>query len=408
MNATPKMVAKEQENVVELGRGRRGPSAGAFHDTADVIRQLAPVQPVYCYSPAAIHAQARRFLEGFPGETAYAVKANAERVIVKAVADAGVRWFDVASMSEIALVRDIAPDATLLYDNPVRSREEIQEAYHDFGIRSFALDDEREFEKIRSIIGADPSVQLTVRFKLPRKSASQDLSSKFGAERGEAVQLLRRVAGAGYQAALTFHPGSQCRETAAYVDHIHAAAEIAAAAGVERGMVNVGGGFPVPYLNNDVPPLEDYFLAIDRAWRADFDTSLWHLCCEPGRGLIARGASLLTRIKHRRDGNVIFLNDGIYGGLMEQYMYKVSMPVRAFRGPEPLGGPLEEFTVFGPTCDSTDCLPLRQTLPAGIAEGDWIEFALMGAYGSATATRFNGFSSEQYVEVEKVFTAADA
>ena len=84
------------------------------------------------------------------------------------------------------------------------------------------------------------------------------------------------------------------------------------------------------------------------------------------------------------------------------------MPVRAFRGAEPLRGPGEEFTVFGPTCDSTDCLPLRQTLPAGIAEGDWVEFALMGAYGSATATRFNGFSSERYVEVEDAFTTADA
>jgi ornithine decarboxylase len=402
------MIADKQDKVVELGRGRRGPSAGTFRDTAEVIRKLAPAQPAYCWSRHAVQSQVHRFLEGFPGECAYAVKANAERVIVKAVADAGLRWFDVASMSEIALIRDIAPEATLLYDNPVRSRAEIEEAYRDFGVRSFALDDVVEFEKLRSIIGDDPTVQLTVRFKLPRKSASQDLSSKFGAVREDAIALLRRVSQAGYQAALTFHPGSQCRETAAYVDHIQAAAEIAEAAGVRAGMINVGGGFPVPYLNSHVPPLEDYFLAIDRAWRAHFDTSLWHLCCEPGRGLIAPTASLLTRVKHRRSGNVIFLNDGIYGGLMEQYMYKVAMPVRAFRGSEPLGGGTEEFTVFGPTCDSTDCLPLRQTLPAAVAEGDWIEFGLMGAYGSATATRFNGFSSEQYVEVEEVFRTADA
>jgi ornithine decarboxylase len=401
------MMAERQNKVVELGRGRRGPSAGAFRDTSEVIRKLAPVLPVYCYSPEAVRVQARRFLEGFPGETAYAVKANAERVIVKAVADAGVRWFDVASMSEIALVRELAPDATLLYDNPVRSREEIEEAYRAYGVRSFALDDSREFEKLRAIIGEDPTVQLTVRFKLPRKSASQDLSSKFGAVRETAIALLRQVAAAGYQPALTFHPGSQCRETAAYVDHIQAAAEIAKAAGVTGGMINVGGGFPAAYLNSDVPPLEDYFLSIDHAWRANFDPSRWHLCCEPGRGLIAPTASLLTRVKHRRDGNVIFLNDGIYGGLMEQYMYKVAMPVRAFRGPEVLDGPAEEFTVFGPTCDSTDCLPLRQTLPAGVAEGDWVEFGLMGAYGSATATRFNGFASEQYVEVENVFRTAD-
>ena len=98
-------------------------------------------------------------------------------------------------------------------------------------------------------------------------------------------------------------------------------------------------------------------------------------------------------------GNTIFLNDGIYGGLLEQFMCKVQMPMRVYRDGFPLGGPAADFAVFGPTCDSTDRLPFTLKLPDTIDEGDWIEFGLMGAYGSATSTRFNGYSSEHYVEV---------
>lgn len=392
-------------NVIPMGAGRRGTPAGTFRDTADVIRTLAPNHPVYCFSREALERQVARFLQDFPGTPAYAVKANAEPLVVRAVAEAGIRCFDVASISEIALVREVAPGATLLYDNPVKSRAEIEEAYGVFGVRSFALDDEPELHKIRSVIGEDPGVQLTVRFKLPRVSKSQDLTSKFGATREEAVRLLSQVKAAGYRPALTFHPGSQCREPEAYAEYLEAAAAIAAAADVESGTVNVGGGFPAPYLDAVVPPLDEYFRVIREAFAAHFDAERWELVCEPGRALVAGSTSLLTRVKHRRRGNVIFLNDGIYGGLLEQFMFKVRMPARVFRNDRLLQGARRDFEIFGPTCDATDRLPLPQPLPAEIAEGDWVEFGLMGAYGSVTATRFNGFASERYVEVENGFPA---
>lgn len=49
-------------------------------------------------------------------------------------------------------------------------------------------------------------------------------------------------------------------------------------------------------------------------------------------------------------------------------------------------------------------------LPECLAAGDWLEFGLAGAYGSATATRFNGFRSDQYLHVRCAFadTAATA
>lgn len=388
-------------NVVFFGRDpdRRDPTSRTFRDTAHVIEALAPDYPVYCFSRRVLREQADRFLLEFPGEIAYAVKANAASVVVSALADAGVNCFDVASISEIELIRRLAPAARLLYDNPVKSREEIERAYLELGVTSFALDDSAELDKLLAIAGADPGVQSTVRFKLPKVMPAQDLSSKFGATQDEAVNLLRKAAAAGFAPALTFHPGSQCRDPQAYVEYIEAAAGIAAKARVELSMLNVGGGFPAPYLNSAVPPLAEYFHAIGDAFRLNFNTERTQLVCEPGRALVAQCASLLCRVKHRRGGCTIFLNDGIYGGLLEQFMFKLSMPVRAFRGPRELQGEACEFEVFGPTCDSTDRLPLAVNLPGRIAEGDWIEFALMGAYGSVTSTRFNGFSSDRYVEV---------
>ena len=402
-------VAMKDRQILRFGGGpnRMDPGMRVFRDTAHVIAALSPDHPVYCFARSELRSRARYFLEEFPGETAFAVKANAHECIIRTLVESGLQVFDVASLSEIELVHRLAPQAIMLYDNPVKSRDEIRRAYGEFGVRSFALDDMVEFEKINAIVGADPSVQLSVRFKLAKRMPAQDLSSKFGASRDAAIGLLRRVADAGYRPALTFHPGSQCTDPRAYEEYIDAAAAIAASAGVQLTMLNVGGGFPAPYRNTDVPEMDVYFSAIGTAFSRNFDAAQCRLMCEPGRGMVATAVSLLTRVKHRRAGHVLYLNDGIYGGLLEQLMFKVATPVRAFRDGLHLDGRACDFEVFGPTCDSTDRLPLPVPLPAETTEGDWVEFALMGAYGSATATRFNGFQSDFYVEVLEGFTGDD-
>ena len=396
------------DKVIPLARepARAGPSVRRFRDTAHVITAVAPDYPLYCFCRSQLRAQARRFQEGFPGQIAYAVKANAQPLVVATLAETGLRHFDVASMNEVALVRNLVPDAILLYDNPVKSRDEIGRAYRDFGVRSFSLDDAIELQKIADLVGRDASVQLNVRFKLPKVMPAQDLSSKFGATMEVAANLLRLVVAMGYRPALTFHPGSQCTDPMAYDEYIVGAASVVSAAGVQLSMLNVGGGFPVPYCNARVPPLLEYFRAVENAWRQHFPGSSAELLCEPGRSMVADSVSLLTRVKHRRAGRTVYLNDGIYGGLLEHLVFKISTPVRAYRDGNALDGASAEFEVFGPTCDSTDRLPLTVPLPGQIGEGDWVEFGLMGAYGSATATRFNGFESDQYVEVAEGFPLA--
>ena len=378
-----------------------------YADTATLIKQEQPLESLYCLSPAALKKQADRFLTGFPGVIAYAVKANPAPELIKELAAVGVGTYDVASLAEIELVRGIMPEANLLYDNPVKAKYEIETAYNDFAVRSFALDDELEFEKLHSVIGDDSNVELTVRFKIPSNTAKYDLSAKFGAAEADAIALLQKVQAAGYRCGLTFHPGSQCADPKAYSEYIEKAADIVKGAGVEIETLNVGGGFPSRYLGEDLPNLEDYFAAIANPFKALFGHMSCTLVCEPGRALVDSGITLLTRVKHRREDNTVFLNDGVYGGFMEQFFSPIVHPLRAYRNGEELSGETAAFTVWGPTCDSLDKLAHQPQIPVEIAEGDWIEFALMGGYGSSTATRFNGFTSDRYVLLDAGFPFAE-
>ena len=210
---------------------------------------------------------------------------------------------------------------------------------------------------------------------------------------------------ANFAPVLTFHPGSQCLKPSAYARHIAEAARIAEAAGVGLAALNVGGGFPARYLASDVPPLEDYFRAIALSADAAFGPERPALECEPGRGLVAPAISLLTRVKlvkpARRE---VYINDGVYGALMEVNQMPCLLPrYRVIRDGVTVTGETAAFVLYGPTCDPIDRFPVALELPVDIAEDDYIEFDTLGAYGAATATRFNGYHSRETVPVRRIF-----
>jgi ornithine decarboxylase len=372
---------------------------GLFTDAAELARELNPDEPVFCFSAEALRRRVSEFLTKFPGEVSYAVKANPAQHILLAASGCGLTMFDVASVHEMRSVHSVAPLAQFHYHNPVKSRREIDEAYHSFGCRRFAADDLQEIYKIADTLGRSSGIEIAVRFRLPRLggSSAHDFSSKFGATRPEAVELLKSVAALGFGPVLTFHPGSQCIDPMAYVRHITASAKIARRAGVRLAALNVGGGFPARYRDADVPPLAIFFTAIADTARKEFLLEMPRLECEPGRGLVAASTSLLTRIKlvkHNRDE--VFINDGIYGALMEIYQVSdIVPPARAIRDGRQLLGPTRLWTLYGPTCDPLDRLPVKFELPVDLREADFIEFGSIGAYGAATSTRFNGYGGAE-------------
>ena len=389
-----------------LAPARSEPNTASFGDAAEVAAYLVPDAPVHCFSPAKLIARLDRFRAEFPGEVSYAVKSNDGDHVLATLAGAGLETYDVASVEEMAAVRVHAPHAKLHYHNPVKGRNEIAAAAEGFGVVRFAADDAQEIDKIVALAGEPERLEIAVRFRLPKhEAAAHDFSSKFGADPAQAQQLLRQVVARGCKPLLTFHPGSQCGDPAIWETHILAAAEIAHGAGVRLAGLNVGGGFPSRYLGLTAPDLGSYFATIGdaaaKAFGADFVPALE---CEPGRGLVAGSTSVLARIKLvKPDSREIYLNDGVYGSLMEVSQVPVLQPFcRAIPSGRVLTGGSVLFTVYGPTCDPLDRLPNAIALPADIAEGDFVEFGPLGAYGTATSTRFNGYGPAGVIEVEHI------
>lgn len=380
--------------------------AHCYEDALEVALRIEPDVPLFCFSETALARQYERFRDGFPGEVTYAVKANPSPEVIRALAGFGMDAFDVASPAEMDLVRTFCPQAALHYHNPVKSRAEIECAHRVYKVRHFAVDDAAEIAKIADSIEARHDIELVVRFRAAKNRAVCDFSTKFGADEDLATRLLQQAHDLGFKASLTFHPGSQCLDPISYVENIEAAARISRRAGLPLTRLNVGGGFPVAYPGQAVIPLSEFFRAIDTAARNAFGDDMPQLIAEPGRALVGGSTSLLGRVKHRRPGtDDLFLNDGIYGSLMEQTQVPVALPCRVIRDGQVLEGAAHDFVVYGPTCDPLDRIPGTVTLPASVAEGDWIEFGLVGAYGAATTTRFNGYGAVPSVNVQSVLTA---
>ena len=251
---------------------------------------------------------------GFPGQVTFAVKANPSEEVLANLSAAGLTAFDVASSNEIELVRRIAPHADLHFNNPVRSPAEIAFAVgHD--VASYSVDSDSELEKLTAQVSRDK--EIAVRFKLPVNGAAYDFGAKFGAEPKHAAGLLRRVADAGYRPSLTFHPGTQCPDAAAWSKYIRAAGEIASDANVRICRLNTGGGFPSHRMLDEVPALDAIFTAIETAAAEAFGQERLALLCEPGRGIAAECLTLAVRVKATRAPGTIFVNDGVYGALSE-------------------------------------------------------------------------------------------
>ena len=365
---------------------------------ADMVKTLAPSEPLHCIRPAVIAAAAQAFCAAFNGDVLYAVKCNPEPAVLRAVWDGGVRHFDCASISEVTLVRRLFPGAAIHFMHPVKSRLAIREAWMLHGVRDFVLDSFGEFEKISQEIGATAMRPgLFVRIALPETGAAINLSKKFGADFATAVALLRAARPLSSRLGVAFHTGSQCMDPLAWREAIALAGDIIRAANVRVDVLDVGGGFPVAYPDIDPPPLGAFMAEIDAAYdRLDMPgLKLW---AEPGRALVAGGASVVVQVQLRRE-NMLYINDGVYGALADAGALNFRFPTKLLRQGHSAGAPDAAFGFFGPSCDSLDVMHGPFILPDDVGEGDWIEIGQLGAYGTCLRTAFNGFDRATLVEV---------
>ncbi|MBP7735681.1 MAG: type III PLP-dependent enzyme [Spirochaetes bacterium] len=362
--------------------------------------------PLFILDHGKIRENYRAFKKNLPRvQCYYAVKANSNQEIIKTLFNEGSS-FDVASYNEFMQVYEYIKNFNkkdkhfyiwdkIIFSNTIKDRDTLRKIKRYRPLVTF--DNIDEVKKIRDHC---ETAGLVLRLKVPDIGSQVEMSSKFGAEPGEALGLIRRAADMGLDVeGLSFHVGSQCVN----FDNYTAALEItsgifhdARKKGHRLNIVDIGGGFPVPY-DAHAPRFENLAKVLNAEFGRLFPDDI-EILAEPGRFMVATAATLVTEIigKARRDGKLFYhINDGVYhtfsGVVYDHWIPNFESLKRGKR---------EVCAVVGPTCDSFDKISLSVHLPGNLEIGDYLYTTNIGAYSTASSTKFNGFDGAKIIHVK--------
>jgi len=370
-----------------------------FNSVDELVNTVRPVDPIYCIRPDSIKLACSWFKTNFPGKILYAVKTNPNEKVIKYIGESGINRFDVASINEVKLIKKIFPKARAYYMNTVKNRKHIQDAYHNYNIRDFALDTKEELQKIIEATNNAKDLTLYIRISISNEHAKIDLSQKFGALPSEALGLLRLAKAHAKKVGLSFHVGSQCMHPISYTKGIRDLANIIKKTKIIPDIINVGGGFPSVYPDLHPQPLENYINEIKKSFDNLKLENKPELLCEPGRALVAESGSSIVRVVLRKKQK-LYINDGTYGSLFDAGVPNFIFPTRMIPNGRMASKKLTSYSLYGPTCDGIDYMKGPFVLPNNLKEGDYIEMGQLGAYSLTFRTKFNGFYSNQIFEVQ--------
>lgn len=327
----------------------------------------------------------------------YAIKANPHPEILRVMKEMG-SCFDVASDGEIRTLHDMGVEGErMIYANPVKTGVGLR-ACNECGVHKMTFDSASEIAKIQA---ACPGTTVLLRLRIDNSSAHVDLNKKFGAARENALDLMLKAKEAGLDmAGIAFHVGSQTVSAEPYLHALDIARELfeeAKAAGLELRILDVGGGFPIPEpkVKFNLPEMLQQINA-----RLDEDFPNIEIWSEPGRYICGTAVNLITSVigvTERGGQPWYFLDEGLYGTfsgvIFDQWDFKL---ISFKEGEERVAA-----TFAGPSCDSLDIM-FRGRMTAPLDVGDLLLVPACGAYTSASATTFNGFSRARFVIWEDV------
>ena len=360
----------------------------------DRIGKLAHETPFFLLSKHGLINRLAEFCSLFPGAAIhYALKANSEPEVLAVLANAGC-GFEAASRYELDLLRPArVPADKIIYGTSIKPLSHIA-CFFERGIDRFAVDCLSELEKIAA---AAPGARVYARLAVNDAGSVFKFSEKFGTDKANATALLQQAAKLGFRPyGLSFHVGSQARNAGAWASALKDVRDVMRA--LERSNVrietlNIGGGFPCQYASSEfAPTLQE----ISARFYDEMQTLPYtpELILEPGRGLIAEAAVLVTSVigrVERGEQTWLFLDAGVYNGLFEAMAYQGSTryPIDSVRLSNASGEAL--FALAGPTGDSPDIITREALLPRDTDVGDRLIIRNAGAYTLSVTSRFNGF-----------------
>jgi ornithine decarboxylase len=387
-----------ETGVTRMGKARKEMLQNLAHDEGT---------PIFVIDHEKIRQNYREFRTLLPSvQVYYAVKANSDPGIVRTLYEMGCS-FDVASMPEFMIVYDNIrgmPDKErqdwiwdkIIYANTIKPIETLIALDQYKPLVTF--DNIEELKKIRKYA---PHAGLVLRLRVPNTGSMVELSSKFGADPGEAVDLIAEAFASGLEVeGLSFHVGSQCTNFENYFQALQLSANILhetlTRTGKEIKILDIGGGFPVKY-HPHVKSLKTLTRKLEAEIKRLFPPDM-QILAEPGRYLVANSCTLVSKVigKAFRDGKPsYYINDGIYHTYSGQIFDHCNYPVLAFKDSEK-----QISAVFGPTCDAFDTVTLSALLPI-LEIGDLVYSENIGAYSIASSTHFNGFPPAKVVHINR-------
>lgn len=326
----------------------------------------------------------------------YAVKANPAKEILKKMKKLGSD-FEIASWGELLKTRSVGyPASRLLNTNPVKTPEDIISC-RKAGVNWFVYDN---FEEIKKLARLAPNVNVLLRLSFPNRNCQVNLSSKFGALPRDALTLIEEGVKAGLKVrGLHFHVGSQMYSAKNLLKAIRTCRRIfdnAARKDIAYfDILDVGGGYPAPYLEPQ-KPIQKFCSPVKELLNRLFPSAeIW---IEPGRFIPASAVTLITRVigkSIRRSLRWYYLDDGVYnsfsGRIYDHCDYRYLT--------EKDGERRYPSVLAGPTCDSFDVVKSKILLP-DLNVGDLVIIPTMGAYTSVSATHYNGFLPAKMLTID--------
>eukprot|EP01105_Mastigella_eilhardi_P005449 TRINITY_DN17151_c0_g1_i1.p1 TRINITY_DN17151_c0_g1~~TRINITY_DN17151_c0_g1_i1.p1 ORF type:complete len:414 (+),score=124.75 TRINITY_DN17151_c0_g1_i1:71-1312(+) len=335
----------------------------------------------------------------FPNVTPfYACKCNPNPGVLHTLARLGTS-FDCASAAEMERILGLGVSADrIIFANPTKFDAHILFA-KEHGVKRMTFDNADELHKVAELY---PDAQLVLRIITDDSHSLCKFSVKFGAPMDVVPSLLRLGAQLGLNiVGVSFHVGSGCGDPTAFARSAQDALKVFQMGkeyGFNMHVLDIGGGF----LGTDFE--HPHVSEIAKVLNPELEKfpQGTELMAEPGRYFVTKSHTLVVNIFSKRpvlddNDNIVrflyYINDGVYHSF-NCIFFDHQHPMPVVLDPNQERTKTYESYIFGPTCDSLDCITKEAVLPE-LDCGQWLFFENMGAYTSAAQTAFNGFPGTQ-------------
>jgi len=389
-----KCLAKVKEEQAERIKGLGLPTG-----TPELREEEEMNEPFYIVDMKMICTLYREWRDTLPCvEPHYAVKCNPNKVILELMNNLGT-GFDCASSDEIDRVTAMGVSADrIVFANPCKMTSQIQHA-RKCGVKMMTFDNTDELVKIARHY---PDAEMILRIVTDDSHSLCRFSSKFGAQMKNVPGILAEAQKLGVKVVgVSFHVGSGCSDAASHGVAARDALkvfEMGKQYGFNMNILDIGGGFQGGLkVKPTLKEIAEKLLPVLKEFPEG--TSF---IAEPGRYFVAKSHVLVTNIHSRRVVYdqakkpvqiLYYINDGVYHNyncIFFDHQHPTPYPLLVPDSPEAKARPIVKSTIFGPTCDSIDCVIKDYDMPL-MEVGEWLFTADMGAYTNCALTHFNGF-----------------